>query len=301
MPKLEYGRVVVSPLRNESNASFGIFRAKNGDARYNDLASQDSGDAYDFVGHLFSLPFKDVLIKINQDFNLNFLSEIKSLPRTHGEVIKDSTGPSRKTIIEVIYRGWNDGDRTYWDQFGLTLNQVHNAHIFPIAYYRINNGRLVIADEIAYTIEFYDQGDGVMMRKIYQPYNKEAKWRTNLNTTVVPNIKRLPHEGDLLIITKSIKDALVLERYGYNAISTNSESTFIPHEVFEKLKRRFKSIVLFFDNDDAGKRNSQVLAEKHNIGNIRIPDEWLVKDISDYRKEYGKGLTSNILKVITKH
>ena len=298
-PQLEYGRVIVSPLRKEANASFGIFKSRSGQARYNDMASQDSGDVYDYVQRLFNLDFRGALNKINIDFNLKLLTSYnKELPKSVGITNYSEPTGTYKTVIEVIYRQWNRNDKEYWKQFGISLLQAHEAGIRPITYFRINNGTLNIADELAYSIEFYDQGDGIMMRKIYQPLSKTTKWRTNLNDTVVPNIKRLPARGNILVITKSIKDAIVLTNYGYNAISTNSESTFIPHEVFEKLKIRFSNIILFFDSDAAGRKNSEILAKRNGIREIFIPDTWNKKDISDFRAQYGHATTRDLLTTI---
>jgi len=302
VPELDYGKVIVSPLRKEKNPSFGILMGKRGNTIYNDLASNDSGDVFDFVGKLFNLNFNEVLNKINIDFNLNLVSTLKSnkpLPVTKGVIVKNETPPN-KHVITVWPRRWNEDDKKYWNQFGLSLDEVYESYTYPIVAFRIDQGTTVAADRIAYSLDFYDDGDGIMMRKIYQPYNKERKWRTNLTSLVVDGIKELPKEGDLLIITKSRKDRLVLKHYGYNAISTNSESTFIPDKVFEKLKSRFSDIFIFFDSDKAGKKNAQIFSEKYNLSKIEIPSEWKVTDIAEFRQRWGDINTKILLNILTK-
>ena len=304
-PALEIGRVVISPLRKEKNASFGIFKARDGKLKYNDLASQDSGDVYSFVQRMFNLSFNDALHKIAQDFNLDLAPNRRTtfeLPKTKGTIVENiSVQDRQKHKIDIIPRKWTMDDQDYWKKFGLSLPEVHESNTRPIVAYRINDGTTILADKLAYSLEFYDDGDGIMMRKIYQPYNKEVKWRTNLTSNVVDGIKELPEIGNLLIITKSRKDRLVLKHYGYNAIATNSESTFIPATVFEKLQRRFTRLVLFFDSDAAGKKNSEAFSKKYEIDKIEIDTNWEVSDIAEYRERYGDNNTKTLLQWITKN
>jgi hypothetical protein len=302
-PALELGRVIISPLRKERKASFGIFKGNNGKIIYNDLASQDSGDVYTFVGKLFGLSFNDVLHKLNIDFNLQLIPNKANptiLPKTQGIIVPNIKIPDyHKKKIIVTPRQWNDKDKQYWESVGLTLMDVYKSNTYPITSFRIDDGITILTDELAYCMDFYDDGDGIMMRKIYQPFNKDMKWRTNLTSLVVDGIKELPDNGDLLIITKSRKDRLVLKKHGYAAISVNSESSFIPNVVFIKLKTRFIKIVLFFDSDKAGKLNSNIISKKYEIPNIQIPESWNVTDIAEFRYKYGFINTKQILKYLT--
>ena len=299
-PQLDYGKVVISPLRKEANPSFGLVQGRSGDAIYNDLASQDSGDVFLYVGKLFGLTFVEVLHKINIDFGLKLMptTSTKPLVYTKGIILQEETSIF-KHVIDVIPREWNKADIEYWSKFGLTLAEVYASSTYPISAYRVDNGITILTDELAYCMDFYDDGDGIMLRKIYQPLNKEYKWRTNLTSLVVDGIKELPEQGELLIITKSRKDRLVLKHYGYNAISTNSESSFIPEEVFKKLKIRYTTIQLFFDSDKAGKINSDKLSIRHGISKIEIPNPWGVSDIAEFRDKHGDRLTKLILNKIT--
>ena len=74
--------------------------------------------------------------------------------------------------------------------------------------------------------------------KIYRPLaSKYTKWRTNLTTSDVQGLAQIPEKGDLLIITKSLKDVMVLYEMGYTAISAASETTFIPEDIISGLKK----------------------------------------------------------------
>jgi DNA primase len=124
--------------------------------------------------------------------------------------------------------------------------------------------------------------------KIYRPFaDKYAKWRNNLTENDIQGYKELPKTGDLLIITKSLKDVMCLHEMGYNAISPSSESTFIPEKALNALFRRFKRILICFDRDVAGIRNMRKVSLKTGLKCLIVHKKWHAKDISDAIKLNG--------------
>lgn len=61
----------------------------------------------------------------------------------------------------------------------------------------------------------------------------------------------------------------------------------IDHDFMKSLKKRFKTIIIFYDNDEAGLKGAKLNCKEHNLDSVIIPVESKVKDISDYIKEYG--------------
>ena len=52
--------------------------------------------------------------------------------------------------------------------------------------------------------------------KIYKPYaDKYTKWRNNLTELDIQGYKQLPKTGDILVITKSMKDVMCYTRWVY--------------------------------------------------------------------------------------
>ena len=296
-PELRYGKAFKSPFREERNPSFGIYMGRDGITRFNDMSTGEKGDSIDFVCKLYGLNTLEAINKISQDFGLDLAptaDNITSIPITVSRIVTE-VEPHEKLKITIQYRDWNELDKQYWEEHGLTLQEVYKSRTYPISAFRIGSGTTVLADPLAYCMDFYDDGDGIMMRKIYQPRNGDMKWRTNLTPLVVDGIKEIPKAGSKLIITKSRKDRLVLKHYGYNAISTNSESTFIPDTLFEKLKTRFPTILLFFDSDIPGIKNANKLSALYGIHTIQIPEEMKVSDIAEFRKKYGEKETEQLL------
>ena len=97
--------------------------------------------------------------------------------------------------------------------------------------------------------------------------------------------------GDILFITSSLKDCGEFWLLGYNAIAPNNEETLFPESYIEKLKLRWKRIILWFDNDftkkdNTGVRNAKKFSEKYGFEYYYTPD-YSEKDPSDYVKTFG--------------
>ena len=120
----------------------------------------------------------------------------------------------------------------------------------------------------------------------------------NVPTKTIQGYKQLPKSGKLLVITKSMKDVLLLHELGIPAIAPNSETQNVSDKMFEELKSRFKYIVYVFDNDLPGISN-MVKFKKHNPEAIYhwIPRAYKAKDITDFYKKYGKLETIKFIKL----
>lgn len=102
--------------------------------------------------------------------------------------------------------------------------------------------------------------------------------------------------GDLLVITKSLKDVMVFYELGITAIAPNSENLFVSDKQLEKLKKYFKNIVVFYDNDIAGVSGMNKIKKSYpELKFIFIPRKYEAKDISDYYKKYGKEKTLKLI------
>ena len=71
-------------------------------------------------------------------------------------------------------------------------------------------------------------------------------------------------KSDYLVITKSLKDVMVLYEYGIPAIAPNSETIFVTEAQYQKLKNRFKRIYLFYDSDYAGITSMNQIRKKYS-------------------------------------
>lgn len=102
--------------------------------------------------------------------------------------------------------------------------------------------------------------------------------------------------GDYLVITKSLKDCMCLYEFGIPAIAPNSENLFITDKQYQKLKQKYRKIFLFYDNDLPGITNANKIRKQYpDLKVIFIPRKYDAKDISDFRKKYGKKKTKQLI------
>ena len=284
------GKPFRSPFREDKHPSAFIIHY-NGDLLFKDFGG-DSLRAVSFVMKLFNLTFRDALEKINFDFNLglngNWSNSLIELEENIYIPEKDTT------IIRIKKRDWNELDISYWNSFGIQISTLNSFNVVPISFFSIND-YMFKAAELSYSYEYYWYED-VFRRKIYQPLSKD-KWYSN-GGYVVQGEGMLPKEGDLLIITSSLKDVMTLYELGYTAIAPTSETSFVPATYFEKQNKRFKRIIVFMDSDDTGIKRSIELNKRWNLEYILIPKEYERKDISDYNKKYGNNSSKTLLKAL---
>lgn len=273
--QFKIGFIYNSPFRKDKNPSFGIFRSKkSGKLLFKDHGNGECGDVIKFV-ELFTgiTNYNDLLKQIIKDMQITNNTVLHSTK----EIEKNN-----ETVIGVVRQDWTNIDKNYWSQFGITLNTLKKFKVSSIKYYLCNGiVKSIYKDENPmYAYKVYDHF------KIYKPLaDKYTKWRNNLTENDIQGYEQLPKNGDLLIITKSLKDVMVLYEMGYNAISPSSESTFIPDKALEVLKRRFKRILLCFDRDSSGCKNSIKLYNKTKIKPFFVHKKFKAKDISDAVKK----------------
>ena len=125
--------------------------------------------------------------------------------------------------------------------------------------------------------------------KIYRPLaSKYTKWRTNLTNRHVQGLSELPQEGgNLLIITKSLKDVMCLYEMGFNAIAASSETTFIPDDILNLLQTKWKNIIILYDRDKTGMKTAREYSKKYGLDAIFVHKKFKAKDISDAVRDNG--------------
>lgn len=108
--------------------------------------------------------------------------------------------------------------------------------------------------------------------------------------------------GDILVITKSLKDVMVLYELGITAIAPNSENLFVTDLQYNKLSEKFKNIIVLYDNDLAGINGMRKIKHQYpKVKAIYIPRKYEAKDISDFYKKYGKDKTLELIDMAKKY
>ena len=272
--KFKIGRLMNSPLRSDDrNPSFAIFKGKNGDLLFKDHGSGESGNSLKFIKLLKGIDSREdlekELLKLVRNTNPNEIIR-KNTYTTEGISIMD-IGINRQPFTEV--------DKQYWKQFHIQLSTLKKYQVFSIKRYfcnRVVRGTYKDTNPM-YAYKVYDRF------KIYRPLaSKYTKWRTNLTSEYVQGLAELPVDGgNLLIITKSLKDVMCLYEMGYNAIAASSETTFIPESILNHLKEQWKHILILYDRDETGMKRSHEYSKKYGFDAFFVHKQFKSKDISD--------------------
>ena len=284
--QFKVGFIYNSPFRKDKNPSFGIFRSKKtGKLLFKDHGNGECGDVIKFVELYTGITnYNDLLNQIVKDMQITNNTVLHS----NKEVEK-----STETVIGVVRQDWTDIDKQYWSQFGITKETLIKFNVSSIKYYLCDGivKGIYKNENPMYAYKVYDHF------KIYRPLaDKYTKWRNNLTPYDIQGYEQLPKKGDLLIITKSLKDVMCLYEMGYTAISPSSESTFLTPDVIDVLKRRFKRILICFDRDIPGVKNMRKISLKTGLKGFLVHKKWKAKDISDAIKLNGFEIIKNWLK-----
>lgn len=283
--QFKIGYIYNSPFREDKNPSFGIFRSrKTGKLLFKDHGNGLCGDVIRFVQEYTGITNYDKLLKqIVKDLNIKNNTVLKSTKAYE---------KSEETVIGVVRQEFTNVDKAFWQQFGITLDTLKEYNVSSIKYYLCDGiVKGIYKDESPmYAYKVYDKF------KIYRPLaDKYTKWRNNLTEYSIQGLEQLPEKGELLIITKSLKDVMCLKEMGYNAISPSSESTFIPDNILDILKKRFKRILVCFDRDPAGVKNMRKISKKTGLNGFLVHKKFQSKDISDAVKYNGFEVIKNWL------
>lgn len=265
------GMIYNSPLRKDKTPSFGCFYSKKTKhLLFKDHGTGECGNVIKFVELYTGITnYSDIL----QDI-------VRRLKITNNTQLVSSKQyiPSTETVIGVVRQEFTETDINYWKQFNIQVETLKKFGVSSIKYYLCNGivKSIYKEDNPMYAYKVYNHF------KIYKPLaDKYTKWRNNLTELDIQGFKQLPKTGDILIITKSMKDVMCLYEMGIPAISPSSESTFIPDKILEQLKKRFKRIIILFDRDSSGCKSSIKIWNKYKLKPLFINKSFKSKDISD--------------------
>jgi|WetSurMetagenome_2_1015567.scaffolds.fasta_scaffold00080_60 hypothetical protein len=272
----QIGKLYRSPFRKDKNPSFAIYVGKRGNLMYKDHGTGECGNIISFVSKITGIKdFKQILHRISKDTNIDIR------PKYHE--IQHYEQPS-ESLIGVVRQEFTDIDIKYWQQFNISINTLKKFNVNSIKYYLCNGiVKFTYRDDCPmYSYKVYNHF------KIYRPLaNKKTKWRNNLTEYDIQGYKQLPKSGNILFITKSLKDVMALYELGYAAISVSSETTFIPDIVLKRILKRFNNVFILFDRDVTGVRETRLQSFKTGLNAIFINKKYHAKDISDAIKVNG--------------
>tara|TARA_R110002012_G_scaffold2124_7_gene10159 strand:- start:8586 stop:9575 length:990 start_codon:yes stop_codon:yes gene_type:complete len=274
-----------SDLREDKSPSVSITQWKNR-LWYKDFGHPEhSFDCFSYICAKYACSFRESLYLIDNDFSLN-LSSFKT-DGVYSMGRKATSYASQPVLksqvqIKIRQRQWGKEDKNFWSNFMIGKKTLLKFDVCPIDYCWINYTRFPCTLSYAFKIG--------SRYKIYSPYDK-FKWISNTRSGNVQGWSQLPENGSYVVLTSSLKDVMCLYELGFSSVALQSEMQMPKESFIKALQKRFKEIIVFYDNDfdnvnNPGQEMAKKICTLFNLRNICIPSEFGVKDISDYIGKY---------------
>ena len=290
-----------SEFRVDNNPSCNIYRSEKG-IRYKDFGDSTYCDCFNYIMLKFGCHYYEALNIVANDFGLVNTGDLRDFVPIISENLplnKEGIYKRFKTQIQVISQPFTLADYKYWDKYHISLGLLKDYNVLSAKYVIINkvSNRLIVEytnNNPIYAYKFTNH-DGISY-KIYRPYETKYKWTFNGTKDDIEGFDQLNLHGELLIITKSLKDVIVYRLFGYDAISLQGEANKLENETVRKLSKRFDRILVNYDNDEPGIKGSNKITSEFDIRSFIIPKDSQCKDISEYIEKYGKIKTKKLIK-----
>lgn len=235
-----------SPFSNDSTPSLSFHLGNN--LKWHCYSTGKKGDYMDLVAELHRENYKDATLRILNDFKVH--SNVQSEPK----ILATDKFVRYDTEIQVVLQDFSQSDLDYWYQGRIRRSTLDFFNVKATKQVWLNKGE---GPKLIWTYK----RDNPIFRylingryKIYKPLEQDKQWKW-LSTTKQcdwQGFDQLPATGEILILTKSMKDIMVWYEMGFPAISPCSESQTITSEEVTYLKSRFKKIYVCYDYDKPG-------------------------------------------------
>lgn len=280
--------LIQSPLRQDNHPSFGIYSPNGTEVNYIDFSTRESGRIFKLLSKIWNIPYEEVYTRIYKDFNQsNSITPINIVASN----IKTKGYNTNSIKIEVKIRKWENYDIEYWESYGISLEWLKYAEVYPISHKIVTkDGQKYIFGADKYAYAYVERKENNITLKIYQPFNKKGfKWSSKHDKSVISLWTKVPKKGEKICICSSLKDALCLwANTGIPSLAIQGEGYPISNTAINELKNRYKRIYICLDNDKAGIQDAIKLASETGFINIVLPPFKEGKDISDLYKSKGK-------------
>jgi len=264
-----------SPFREDRNPTCTFKRNPNGVVTFIDWSGDFLGNCFDAVIRIYGCSFWDACKIIAKEFDLVDglkVGDLDRKPKAYEHAEKDIT------TIKTKWRRYENSDLSYWSAYGIHPATLRTYNVGPVAFAWVN-------EKLIYSNRKGDPCYGYFFNgeyKLYFPLREE--WRFLGNFAGLQGYDQLPDTGDLLVITKSLKDVMFLHQMGIAAVAPSSESTTISKEQYQELSKRFKLLVSLYDHDTTGVRSATQMEEDFGIPALFFTEKG--KDITDIAKNH---------------
>ena len=291
---VESKKLFVNPLRNDHKPTAAFYKSKSGIVYFHDFATNIHYNCFTVVMNIYNCDYHKALKIIAKDFGLidNKDIQVKKI-----KVVKELDVKS-ETFLQAEIQKFSKFDLEWWGKFGVSIKELKKYKVYSVKNVFLNGNIFATYSERCPIYGYYGGNDkDLEYWRMYFPTRKSYRFLANWKKDKIQGFKQLPKSGKVLVCTKSMKDVMCLNSYKIPAIAPCSENLFINDKILNNLKERFKYIIVFYDNDRAGKYNLSKIRKDHpELKYFFIPTKYKAKDISDFYKKYGRIKTWNFIK-----
>lgn len=285
-----------NPLRDDHSATCSFYRNKAGEIIYKDFSGFCSVNFIGVVMLKYDVSYYKAMQIIANDFGIIKRPDLVKTEKPISDTTREFKDPG-PCKIQVEIQTFSDDDLKWWKSFGIDEKTLKKFKVYSCKNVFLNGEYFTSSTPNQKIFGYYRGKDanGLELWRIYFPGRSQYKFLSNWKGFMIQGAKQLPKDGDLLVITKSLKDVMLLDTFGVTALAPCSENICITKQQLEKLKLRFKHIVMFYDNDLPGISNMRKFRKDLGLQAFWIPRKYEAKDISDYCKKYGRESTKKLI------
>lgn len=285
----------ISPLRNDHKPTASFYRNRKGELIFHDFGIGFHENFIGVVMHLNKCTYGQALQIIAEDFG--YVSKNSNRDPIKIKISNERLEEKSDTIIQITDREFTSNELKWWESFGIQKSTLKKFKVHSCDSVFLNGNYFASPNSRCHMFGYYcGKKNGEELWRIYMPQRKMFRFLSNTGKSFIQGSKQLPDSGDLLVITKSLKDVMVLYEFGISAIAPCSEVLFISNAQLNRLKQRFKKIIVLYDNDLPGIEGMRKIKSKYpELNYFWIPRKFGAKDISDFVKKYGISQTKNYI------
>lgn len=290
-------KLALSPFRSDHKVTVGFYKSKSGILYMHDFATNEHINCFEVVMRLNSCNYYEALEIIAKDFGL---TKGAVIPVTR-PIIVPEVKENQTCRIQCQIKDFTKEELEWWASYGIDVKLLKKYNVYSVQHVFLNGNLSFTSSEKSpiYGYYFGKDKNSNELWKIYFPMNRDkgVRFLNNLSNKKLQGYKQLPSKGDLIVITKSLKDCMALRAFGISAVAPSSESTFCSEKQVGEFKERFNNIVVMYDQDKAGKYNMAKIRRQYpDLNYFVIPEALKAKDFSDLVKAYGREETEKLVK-----
>lgn len=280
--------LVISPLRSDKKPTASFYRNRKGELIFHDFGTSFHGNFVDVVMHLNQCTYVKALQIIAEDFG--YVEKQSDRPKPKIKVSDEKIETKSETIIQIEPQDFTEGELKWWKGFGISKDTLKRYKVYSCRSVFLNGNYYKSSSQRQYIFGYYGgKRNGVEMWRLYFPQNRNYRFLSNWPKELIQGARQLNLPiGSGLIITKSLKDVLLLAENNISAIAPCSENIVMSKAQMKRITNRTANILYLGDNDLPGVKGANRYKKKFPFLRCVFIKRNMAKDISDLYKNLGR-------------